>query len=472
MTIAIYIRVSTDEQAKEGYSIGAQKEMLKAYCTSQGWTDYKFYVDEGVSAKDTNRPFLQSMLKHIENNMIKKVLVYRLDRMTRSVKDLHVMLETFEKHDCAFVSATEPYDTSTAVGRLFVTLVAAMAQWERENTGERVSMVLTERAKDGEWLAQAPYGFEKVKYRDDNGKLISTLKHSDFEMPVLKDMIAKLKEGYSLRSIADYLMDTGIPPRRSHEWHSTSILGMLKNPALYGGMYWKGEIYKNRCDGIMTKEEHDHLMKILESRQNKKKRKVNSFFVYQMKLICPTCGNHLTSERYTYTRKRDNKLMEHNRYRCQVCARAKRKAISCSERMLEKEFISYMEGLTFDKVPELKEEKSVEQQLENNIYRVEKQREKYQKAWGMDLMTDDEFEKLMKETSAMIEEWKEELKSLDPDYDSHFDSEAVKEIVTNFNLNWKKLTPKEKHEFLNTFIEGIKFTKKGSAITIENVLFY
>src|SRR5699024_3098799 len=164
MTVAIYIRVSTEEQASEGHSIGAQRELLKAYCTRQGWTSYKFYVDEGISAKDTNRPQLQLMLDHIKEGMIKTVLVYRLDRMTRSVLDLHKLLETFEKHDCAFVASTEPYDTTTAVGRLFITLVAAMAQWERENTGERISMVLNEKATKGEWLAQAPFGF----YKKDN----------------------------------------------------------------------------------------------------------------------------------------------------------------------------------------------------------------------------------------------------------------------------------------------------------------
>ncbi|MYL57401.1 recombinase family protein [Virgibacillus halodenitrificans] len=463
MTVAIYIRVSTEEQVKEGFSIGAQREMLKAYCISQGWNNYKFYVDEGISAKDTNRPQLQLLLDHIKDNIIEKVLVYRLDRMTRSVLDLHNLLKIFEDHNCAFVSSTEPYDTSTAVGRLFITLVAAMAQWERENTGERIKMVLDEKAKKGEWLAQAPFGFKKIN---------KVLHHDDEQMPILKDMINKTKEGYSMRQLANYLNDSGTPPMRGYQWHITTIQDILKNPALYGAMRWKDNIYENRHEGIMTKEEHQYLLKILSDRQNKKKRNVNSFFIYQMKLICPTCGNHLTSERYKYTRKTDGVLTQHNRYRCQVCALARRKAISCSEKAIDEAFVTFMKKLQFDSVPEPEQKEQPSSLLKSKIRRVEKQREKYQRAWVNELMTDDEFTERMNETKKLIDLWKEELSEVQTDYENHFDQESLKEIVNDFNENWLHLKPKEKHSFLSMFIEGIKFNKNGKEVNVVDTLFY
>lgn len=463
MSVAIYIRVSTEEQVKEGYSIGAQKELLKAYCVSQGWDTYKYYVDEGISAKDTNRPQLQLMLDHIKSGLIKTVLVYRLDRMTRSVLDLHKLLETFEEYDCAFVASTEPYDTSTAVGRLFITLVAAMAQWERENTGERISMVLGQKAMSGEWLAQAPFGFKKVNKK---------LHHDADQMPVLKDMIKKTKEGYSMRQLANYMNDSGLPPKRGYQWHITSIQAMLKNTALYGSMLWKDNIIENTHEGIMTKAEHDYLLKILTDRQHKNKRQVNSFFIYQMKLKCPTCDNHLTSERTVYTRQTDKVTVVHNRYRCQVCALARRKSVSMSEKIMDSAFVAFMKNLSVEVLPEVDEKVDPSKQLKGNITRVEKQRAKYQQAWANDLMTDEEFTERMNETKKLLADWKDELTTSQTEVEKHFDQDAIKDIVNDFNENWAHLESKEKHIFLNMFVQAIKFTKDGKKVDVVDVIFY
>ncbi|MDP4087126.1 MAG: recombinase family protein [Bacillota bacterium] len=466
MTVGIYVRVSTEEQAKEGFSISAQREKLKAFCSIQEWNDYKFYVDEGISAKDTNRPQLQLMLDHIKQGMINTVLVYRLDRLTRSVLDLYKLLEIFEKHDCHFKSATETYDTSSAMGRMFITLVAAMAQWERENLGERVRMGQIEKARQGKYSAKAPFGFDK------NSEDVLIV--NEDEKTVILDMIDKIKEGYSIRQLANYMDDSGIPPIRGYQWHMTSILSILKNPALYGAIKWRDEIIENPDQGkIISKKEYDHLLLLLKERQNKKKRKVNSFFIYQMKLICPTCGNHLTSERRTYTRK-DGHISEHNSYRCQACALNKRKAISVGEYKLEAAFIKYMKNL-IELVPDIKEEQEEDKEKNNLlrlIERIKKQREKYQKAWANDNMTDDEFEARMDETKRGLSELEQKLGRIQPIEQPQFDYEQIKELLNTFNLNWSNLEPQEKRQYLNMFIKEIYFTKDGLNVEVERVSFY
>lgn len=157
MKCVIYVRVSTEEQAKHGFSIAAQIEKLEAYCVSQGWEIVEEpYIDDGYSAKDLNRPYFQAMVERIQQGGIDVLLVYKLDRLTRSVPDLHTILAELEQYECKFKSATEVYDTTNAMGRLFITLVAAIAQWERENTAERVRFGMEKKVKLGHWKGGTP----------------------------------------------------------------------------------------------------------------------------------------------------------------------------------------------------------------------------------------------------------------------------------------------------------------------------
>ena len=149
MKTAIYVRVSTEEQAKEGYSISAQQQRLKDYVKSQDWNIYKIYIDEGFSAKNLDRPKMQELIKDCKKGLFDVILVYRLDRLVRSVSNLHELLQLFDKYNVKFKSATEMFDTTSAMGRFFITLVGAMSQWERENLAERVHMGMKRMVEEG-----------------------------------------------------------------------------------------------------------------------------------------------------------------------------------------------------------------------------------------------------------------------------------------------------------------------------------
>ncbi|AFQ18708.1 recombinase family protein [Bacillus thuringiensis] len=465
MTVGIYIRVSTEEQARDGFSISAQREKLKAYCVAQDWDNFKFYVDEGVSAKDTNRPQLSILLNHIQQGLITTVLVYRLDRLTRSVMDLYKLLDAFDKYNCAFKSATEVYDTSTAMGRMFITIVAALAQWERENLGERVRMGQLEKARQGEYSAKAPFGFDKNKHN----KLVI----NEIESKVVLDMVRKIEEGYSIRQLAIHL-DSYVKPIRGYKWHIRTILDILSNNALYGAIKWSNEIIEGAHEGILTKERFIQLQKILSSRQNIKKRQTHSIFIYQMKLICPNCGNRLSSERSRYYRKKDEQHVECNQYRCQSCALNKltTKPFATSERKIESALMNYISNLQFEQVPKINNENNELEILKKQIKKVEKQREKYQKAWSNDLMTDDEFTERMNETKILLNSAKEKLQTLEVNNHQEIDVAVIKEKVNNIKKNWSHLSPDEKKQFMSMFIESIKIDKKDGVTEVLDIEFY
>nr|WP_231563777.1 recombinase family protein [Anoxybacillus sp. KU2-6(11)] len=231
MKVAIYVRVSTDEQAKEGFSIPAQRERLRAFCASQGWEIVQEYIEEGWSAKDLERPQMRQLLKDIKKGNIDIILVYRLDRLTRSVLDLYLLLQTFEKYNVAFRSATEVYDTSTAMGRLFITLVAALAQWERENLAERVKFGIEQMIDEGKKPGgHSPYGYKFDK--DFNCTIVE-------EEAKTVQMIYRLYcDGYGYRGIADRLNELGIKPRIAKEWNHNSIRDILMNDIYIGTYRW------------------------------------------------------------------------------------------------------------------------------------------------------------------------------------------------------------------------------------------
>ncbi|MEN1934999.1 recombinase family protein [Paenibacillus sp. 102] len=463
MTVGIYIRVSTEEQARDGFSISAQREKLKAYCVAQDWDSFKFYVDEGVSAKDTNRPQLNILLNHIKQGLITTVLVYRLDRLTRSVMDLYKLLDTFDQYNCAFKSATEVYDTSTAMGRMFITIVAALAQWERENLGERVRMGQLEKARQGEYSAKAPFGFDK----NDHSRLVINEKESK----VVLDMVKKVEEGYSIRQLAERL-DSYVKPIRGYKWHIRTILDILSNNALYGAIRWSDEIIEGTHQGIITKDRFMKLQKILVSRQNIKKRQTQSVFIYQMKLICPNCGNRLASERSIYYRKKDQKHVENNQYRCQACALNKKAAFATSEKKVEKAFLDYIYKYRFKQIPQFKKEDDEFNILKKQLAKVERQRDKFQKAWSNDLMTDEEFTNQMKETKGVLEAIKEKLNSLNLNKNEEIDNDILKETINNIKDNWSNLSPTEKRQFMNMFIESIKIDKEEGSTEVLDIVFF
>ncbi|MFW9770328.1 MAG: recombinase family protein [Candidatus Thorarchaeota archaeon] len=163
-----YTRVSTDEQRNEGQSIDNQAARIQAYAESQGWDLIDIYSDEGHSGKSIDRPELARLLADLETTEIDIVLVYKVDRLTRRQRDLWTLLEdNFEKNEVGFKSVSEPFDTTTATGKAFLSMIGTFAQLERDTIAERTADTLKHKKSNGEWIGRVPFGYRI----GENGKL-------------------------------------------------------------------------------------------------------------------------------------------------------------------------------------------------------------------------------------------------------------------------------------------------------------
>lgn len=164
--VAIYVRVSTTSQADEGYSIDEQKAKLTSYCDIKDWNIYEIYTDGGFSGSNTERPALEQLIRDAKRKLFDTVLVYKLDRLSRSQKDtLYLIEDVFLENNIEFVSLLENFDTSTPFGKAMIGLLSVFAQLEREQIKERMQLGKLGRAKSGKSMqwAKTSYGYDYIK---------------------------------------------------------------------------------------------------------------------------------------------------------------------------------------------------------------------------------------------------------------------------------------------------------------------
>lgn len=222
MTKAIgYIRVSTQEQATSGYSLDAQKAKLEAYAALYDIELTDIVIDAGVSAKSLKREGLQRVLQTLDNGGADAVLIFKLDRLTRSVKDWNVLIEKYFTNK-ALLSVSDQIDTRTAAGRLCLNVLMSVAQWERETIGERTSTALQYKKSQGQHIGSVPYGYEAID------KTLAVVESEAAAIALIKDM---KEQGLKLQAIADELNSQGIATKRGGKWYATSVKNILERVA-------------------------------------------------------------------------------------------------------------------------------------------------------------------------------------------------------------------------------------------------
>ena len=231
--VAIYARVSTQEQAVEGTSLEYQQEQLNKYCESQGWEIFQIYVDAGYTGKDGNRPGLKRLLADAKLSLFDKVVVHKMDRLARSLRLLLEIEDNLKEYGISFHSVKEIFDTSTASGRHFLQMLGMIGEWERETIIERTKAGRLQRYKEGRWAGgRNPYGYD---YDKDTKKLVINKEQA----AVIKRIYQLYSNGKSMAYIANNLNGEKIPPRdkSGKGWRSTAIRDILANPTFKGTQY-------------------------------------------------------------------------------------------------------------------------------------------------------------------------------------------------------------------------------------------
>ena len=218
-----YVRVSTEEQAAEGISLRAQRSRIRAHAKALGLKLEKIYADEGISGRSLERPELQKLLGRVKGKAGETVMVYRLSRLSRSTRDLLFLVEeAFVEGNTRLVSVSEHIDTESPMGRLFLTIMAALAQMERELISERTRAVLQFKKEQGEFLGSPPFGYRIGK---DN-----TLVTVAAEMKVVRQILRWRKKGLSYAKIATALNEKGSKTKRGGKWYPSTVRNVALHP--------------------------------------------------------------------------------------------------------------------------------------------------------------------------------------------------------------------------------------------------
>ncbi len=298
--VVIYVRVSTQEQATEGYSIQEQIERLTKYCEAHGWVLVESYVDPGYSGANTNRPGIQKLMRDIQLGTFDTVLVYKLDRLSRSQKDTMQLIEdVFLANNINFISMNENFDTGTPFGRAMIGILSVFAQLERDQIKERMSMGKEARAKEGKWNggSSVPIGYTY-------SALDNMLYIDDYEAMQVREIFEMHLQGIPYRTIANRLNQKGYTytGRSGHTmtWDTDRLKYVLTNKLYIGYIRYHGQWFKGTHQPIIDEETFDKAQTMFNQRyaENKKfKKKRGGQTSYLGGLIyCKQCGGRYAKQ--------------------------------------------------------------------------------------------------------------------------------------------------------------------------------
>lgn len=463
----IYVRVSTEDQAREGFSLAEQEEKLKQLCDYKEFEIFNIYRDAGISAKDMeHRPAFQEMLEDMKAGKINYIVAYKLDRVTRSVRDLETLISTLEKHNCYLVCERDDVNTSTANGRFFVRMLTVLSQLEIEIVSERTKFGMNGAIKAGHIPGPCPLGY----YRDSD----KCLKVDNSTKDIVIRIFEMYVSGKSTWQISQIFNDEKILYPEKKKWTDSMISRILGN-RIYIGDFERNkynenvetELFENVVEPIISKG-------LWDDAQGQKAKNQASFtrdkvYIFFQKLRCPDCGEMMKCKGS------GGKKINYVYYHCNHCKTYFR------EDLIEKYFMDFIYNIIeydfnvreyfYPLLAENKTDDTNKIQLE--IEKLESKKDRIKKAYldgiiGMEAFSEDY--KLIEEKLSILETKKLETvdkKNFKPenliaerDIKSlkRFEKMSKKDFLTEL---WNSKTKDEKQVFISKFIDSIVVKKKG-----------
>ena len=478
---AVYIRVSTEDQAREGFSLGEQKEKLLQLCAFKGYEVFKIYEDAGISAKDMeHRPAFQEMLSDMKKGKINYIVAYKLDRVTRSVRDLEELISVLEQYNCFLVCDRDDVNTSTANGRFFVRMLTVLSQLEIEIVSERTKFGLNGAIKSGHLPGVLPLGYKK----DGNKKTII----DETTKSVIERIFRMYLEGKSYQQISNIFNEEELlHPKR---WKDTTIQKIIDNKIYMGDYEQYKRIAKNKqIEPITYMNVVEPIISraIWEECQHQKEKNQRTYtrdrvYLFFQKLECPSC------HRIMKCKGSGGKKRKYMYYTCEKCH------INYREDKIEElltnfiyDMVEYDMAVKKYFLPILADHKPTKtDDIDKEIKQLEKQKERIKKAYMSGVVEMEDFSedyKLIEDKLEILEQKKNENLDLDnmtfSPQQLMADRDIERETMTRLDtLNrvvkttWENKSKEEKQEFISKLVESVIITKdSNNELHLEKINF-
>jgi len=465
MNAGIYIRVSTEHQVLEGYSIKAQEEVLIKYAKRMNFNIYSIYADKGISGKNIkDREEVKRLISDIENLKINVVILYKFDRMTRDVKDTEEFINLIHTYEIELHTLSSGIvDVSSATGRFMTRINGAVAQLEREQTIERIKFAFEQKVREGYSLCSkvCSYGYDRPKHSK-----IQVVNPK--EALVVKKIFDMYLNGHSCYKIANYLNIEKIPTKTNKTWQAKTVKAILINSTYIG----KVRYGVNKKEGFEVFGKHEPIIDVkiwdmVQSKINKLSRVSRTNcpkddIYFSGFLYCACCKARLTTSRVV--KKYNGEKVVYNNYKCINKENGTCAAKAISHKKIEEAFKRLLNTVELnininDKT--IDEEYVSDKFINKQISVLKRKRKSVMKQYLNSSVTDEEFNYLLLKID-------NEIKLLEKEQMRKKNIDLKEEVPTLLSEHWNILDNFQKREFLINFVSKIYVLNNKNII--ENII--